>query len=546
MAGTNVPTFTFTPTGFVAPSGPLVLTGVQGDINAAFGNTLNYDLRTPQGQLAQSWSSIILNSYASFQFMSQQMDPAYSSGRMQDGIGRIYFMQRNAAIPTQLQVSCIGNLGVVIPFGALIIDTSGVLYQCATVGGGTIPVTGSINLQFNAVIPGPTAVPGAAQVSIYQAIPGWDTATVLSGVVGSNVESQSAFELRRQQSVAANSLGPIGAIIGAVAAVPNVTDYFGFNNNNSAPAVFAGVTIPANSIYISVAGGTTSAIAQAILSKKGAGAPMAGNTTVTAFDSNPLYAAPIPYQITFTIPTPIQLLWNVILINNPLIPSNATTLIQNALVAAVTGQSTLNPAPPKARIATTVYANAYIPAIAALGSWAQVSSLQVGSINVNPAIFNGHISGNTLTVTTVVSGTIAIGQFIFDQNNRTSNGTQIISGAGLSWQVNQPQTMAGATFTGNTTGSSVNVTVSALTGLIGIGDVITGAGVPAATTILSQTSGPTGGAGVYVMSAAANLVGIACTTNAVISGAAAASANTVVNANQVPQCTAPNITVSHT
>lgn len=546
MAGTNVPSFTFGPNGFVAPSGPAVLTGVQGDINAAFGNSLNFSLTTPQGQLSQSWASIIDNTYATFQFMAQQMDPSYASGRMQDGIARIYFLQRNPAIPTQLQVSCVGNAGVVIPFGALIVDTLGNLYQCATVGGGTIPAGGSIVLQFNAAIPGPTTVPSANAVSIYQAIPGWDTVTVVSGIIGQNVESQSAFELRRQNAVAANSLGPIGAIIGAVAQVPNVTDYFGFSNNSASPASIAGVSVPANSIYVSVAGGTTSAVAQAILSKKGAGAPMAGNTTVTAYDNNPLYAAPIPYQITFTVPTPLQLLASVVLINNPLIPSNATTLVQNALIAAVTGQSTLNPAPPKARIGTTFVGNAYIAAIAALGSWAQVSSLLVGSINTNPATFWGSINANTLTVVSgSVSGTIAVGQYIFDLNNRIPIGTQIVSGSGLSWQVNNPQSL-GATFTGNTTGSNINITISAVTGVIGINDVISGAGITVGTTILSQTSGTPGGAGVYVMSAAANLTNIACATNPVISGAVPASATTPINANQVPQIAASTIAVSHT
>jgi len=96
---TLVPTFTFGPAGFVAPSGPAVLAGVQGDINASFGNTLNYSLTTPQGQLAMSWAAIIDNTYATFQFYAQQMDPAYASGRMQDAIGRIYGMQRQPSIP---------------------------------------------------------------------------------------------------------------------------------------------------------------------------------------------------------------------------------------------------------------------------------------------------------------------------------------------------------------------------------------------------------------------------------------------------------------
>ena len=58
----------------------------------------------------------------------------------------------------------------------------------------------------------------------------------------------------------------------------------------------------------------------------------------------------------------------------------------------------------------------------------------------------------------------------------------------------------GSTFTA--TGSSTSLTVTSVTGLISIGDTISGTGVPAGTTIVSQTSGTTGGAGVYVTSVA--------------------------------------------
>ena len=540
MAGTLVPTFTFGPAGFVAPSGPAVLAGEQGDINAAFNNSLNYNLVTPQGQLASSLSATISNTYATFQYYTQQVDPAYSSGRMQDAIGRIYGLQRNPSVPTQLQISCLGAQGVIIPINALIADSSGNLYTCTQAG--TIPVTGSITLPFNCTLPGPTAVPQANAVSIYQTIPGWDAVSVVSGIVGVNVEGRQAFEIRRQDTVQGNALGPIGAIIGQVAQVPTVTDYWGYNNATASPVTIFGVTIPANSIYVTVAGGTSAAIGQAILSRKGGGCPMAGNTTVTAVDNNPLYATPIPYTITYETPTPIQVLWNVALVNNPLVPSNATTLIQNALIAAATAQSNLNPPPPKVRIGMTVYAANYAQALTALGSWVQISALQVGTINTSPTTFNASISVNTLTVVSgSVVGTIAIGQAIFDNDNRILNGTYILSGSGLSWTLNQPNSL-GATFTGN--GSGTNLTVSAITGLIGIGDVVSGTGVPANTTILSQTSGPAGGNGVYVTSNATTSSGASLATNAPITAASANNAKTSINGNQVPQITAPNIVVT--
>lgn len=58
----------------------------------------------------------------------------------------------------------------------------------------------------------------------------------------------------------------------------------------------------------------------------------------------------------------------------------------------------------------------------------------------------------------------------------------------------------GATFTATAAGA--NLTTSAVTGVISPGDSISGTGVPAGTTIISQTSGTPGGAGVYVTSVA--------------------------------------------
>lgn len=55
-----------------------------------------------------------------------------------------------------------------------------------------------------------------------------------------------------------------------------------------------------------------------------------------------------------------------------------------------------------------------------------------------------------------------------------------------------------AAFTG--TGSGTALTTTSVTGIILFGDTVLGTGVPAGTTIVSQTSGTPGGAGVYVTS----------------------------------------------
>lgn len=620
MAGTAVPQIQFTSVGFVVPSGPAILAGVQMDIESAFGRSLNFNSTTPQGQLASSWGAIIANADAVFAYYAQQIDPAYSSGRFQDAIGRLIpGFERQPALPTALQVACSGAQGVPIPINALVRDGNGNLYQCTQAG--TIPSGGSITLAFACTVPGPVSVPAA--VTIVRVLPGWDSASVVTGAVGRNAETRAQFEARRLDSVAGNSFGAIGSIIGAVAGVPGVLDYFGYNNNTANPVTINGVTIAAFSIYLAAAGGVATSIGQAILSKKGAGAPMTGNTTVTAYDSNPLYSSPVAYQITFENPPALQVLFKVTISNSSLVPSNAVTLVQQSLIAAfaggvleasftgsiagnvltvsalasgtvavgqtisdltgnlaantqitalgtgtgglgtytvntaqtiaaetMTSESPSAGAVPRARINSLLFAIQYVPAIAALGSWAQVAAITIGSANAADAVVFGSISGNTLTVPTggVVSGTVVLGDTLDDVTGMVADGTNItIFGTGTggagTYTVNNPQNV-GATFTGS--GSGTNLTTSSVTGTIAIGQTVFGAGVPASTTIISQTSGPTGGAGVYVTSGATTSSSAALASCEQISCASASHASVQVQANQIPQLLASNIAVGTT
>lgn len=93
----------------------------------------------------------------------------------------------------------------------------------------------------------------------------------------------------------------------------------------------------------------------------------------------------------------------------------------------------------------------------------------------------------------VTGSAAAIGDSVYADYSNGEASPAIQTGATVTGAI-------GATFTA--TGSSTNLTVTSVTGLISIGDKISGTGVPANTTIVSQTSGTTGGAGVYVTSAA--------------------------------------------
>jgi hypothetical protein len=127
------------------------------------------------------------------------------------------------------------------------------------------------------------------------------------------------------------------------------------------------------------------------------------------------------------------------------------------------------------------------------------------------AIFTGSISSTTLTVTSVQSGTIAIGQAIFGQGvAQNSVITALGTGTGGvgTYTVSDSQTVAStainsvaspAIVTGAISGTTL--TVSAVTsGTLKIGQTIEGSGVTDGTIITAFGTG-SGGAGTYTVSA---------------------------------------------
>lgn len=81
----------------------------------------------------------------------------------------------------------------------------------------------------------------------------------------------------------------------------------------------------------------------------------------------------------------------------------------------------------------------------------------ISNVAIQSSVFVGAISGTTLTVSSVTSGNIAIGQVL--TGTGVTAGTFIVSGSGLSWVVSASQTVtAGTTFTSD---QSVTITTSA-------------------------------------------------------------------------------------
>lgn len=445
MSGTSVPQPSFTDAGFLAPAEPDILAGTQADINAAFGGGLNPALTTPQGQLASSLAAIIGDCYDQFTLLVNSVDPAFASGRMQDAIGRIYFQTRLPPQFTTVAALCEGLSGRAIPTGATARATDGNIYTCTA--GGSIPVGGQITLQFACNVSGPITCPAGSLSEIYGTFPGWDSITnVADGVVGTSVEKRAAYELRRSQSVASNSQGGDPAVLGSVLQVPGVTDCYVTDNSTGSPVTLDGITVPAHSLYVCVVGGDPVAVATAIWLKKMPGCGYAtANTSETVFD-NSYPISPPSYTVTFetAIPQNVYVLVNIA--NSASVPANAIAQIQAAVLPAFSGAD----GGTRATINQLLFASRYYAGISALGSWARIISIKLGTVLSPTAAFTATISGTTMTVSAVSSGTIAVDQIVDSTAVALTPGVQISalgSGTGSTgtYILTVPQTVSSGT-----------------------------------------------------------------------------------------------------
>lgn len=465
---TNVPQIQFLATGLSVPTEAAVLAGVQADISAAYGVPLNFASDTPQGQLASSLAAAISGAYATFAAIVNGINPDVAIAFMQDAIGRIYFQNRNPGLSTVVQCNCTGA-NVTIPIGAQAQDTSGNLYQCTQ--GGTIGAGGgTISCTFANMTVG--AIPCAASTLtiIYQGISGWESITnPAPGVVGAAIETPPAFEYRRRNSVSGNAQGFLAATYGAVFDVANVIDAFCYENDTSSSVNYGATnfSLAANSIYVGVIGGASSDIAQAVYSKKGPGCNYNGNTSVTVTDTSGNYQTPPTYTVKFNnnSQNPANVYFTVTLPNLSTLPSNISTLVQNAIVNQFTGASSVAP---RARIASTIAASDYTAAVqqcAGSTIFVQVLSIAIGTtFSGQGTLVNG---STTLTITTATSGLLTFGTQV--------TGTDIPTGAYIQQQL-----------TGTVGGVGTYQMSAAATGTVGTAEAITGATGQSATFGIDQ------------------------------------------------------------
>lgn len=341
---------------------------------------LNTDPETPQGQIIDSQTAAIHQKDVELAFLAQQFNPQTASGRWQDALAKIYFINRKPAINSTCVCTLTGINGTTVAAGALIRSTYDQtlwsLNEDVTIG-----ADGTTTATFTCQSEGAIQAGVATLTQIVTTVPGWDAVTnATAAEVGQLVESQAAFEERRYQSVALNGRSTTAAVYARVAEVNNVIAAYVTDNKTNVNKTVDGYTLSPHSIYVAVIGGDDDDIAEAIYNSVSAGCDYNGNTTVNVTDPN----TDAIEAVTFMRPTQLQLYVKVTIQGDGNLPDGYKAIVQRAVYNNFYGLDTTTTISGEAILRvimnTDLYASRFLPSILNAGI-SQLLRVEISSDN---------------------------------------------------------------------------------------------------------------------------------------------------------------------
>jgi uncharacterized phage protein gp47/JayE len=259
-----------------------------------FGADIYIDPDSQDGQQIAIFASAINDANAMAVQVYNSFSP--SSGR---GVGlssnvKINGIARRVASYSTVDLLITGQAGTTITSGAAA-DAAGNRWLLpASV---TIPPDGDIVVTATARDIGAIEAAANTITTIGTPTRGWQSVTnPAAATLGAPVENDAQLRIRQTVSTALPSLTVFEGTIGAVASIPGVVRYRGYENDQSVTDAHG---IPAHSISLVVQGGDAAAIASAIAAKKTPGTGTYGSTSVDVTDEYGVNRA-----IRFYRPTP--------------------------------------------------------------------------------------------------------------------------------------------------------------------------------------------------------------------------------------------------
>lgn len=289
---------TVTPAGISAPPFSDVYASLRASFQSIYGADAYIDPDSQDGQLLAVFARAVADGNDADVAAFLSFSPATAVGGGLSSNVKINGIARAVATNSQVILRVGGNVGTQVVNG-IATDANRVRWLLPALV--TIPPAGFVDVTATAEAPGANAAAAGIITQIATPQLGWQTVTnPAAASPGAPVETDAALRRRQTVSTALPSQTVLDGIRGAVSAVAGVTAVRVYENDTDAADANGQ---PEHSIAVMVIGGTAADVASAILLKKTPGAFTYGSTVVVATDP----ASGVPYNIRYTVPTPVPL-----------------------------------------------------------------------------------------------------------------------------------------------------------------------------------------------------------------------------------------------
>lgn len=264
-----------TATGFVLKPQDVILDEIKAYQLANISPSLDVSDDSVIGQINGIMSSKLAELWevAAAVYSSQYPDSA--TGVPLDNVGSLSGADRLEATKSAVTVTVTGTPATVLPVGRIMsTDPAGDRFTLTAEV--TIPGGGSIDGVFEAEEFGPIRANAGTLTVIETPVSGWASGTnALDAELGRDVETDEAFRLRRELTLAAPASATVEAIRAQVLEVDNVTTCSVYENNTE---ITDSEGRPAKSVEVVVEDGDDTEIAEAIFTSKAGGIRAYGTT----------------------------------------------------------------------------------------------------------------------------------------------------------------------------------------------------------------------------------------------------------------------------
>lgn len=323
---------------------------------------INTAPETPQGQIIDAETLAITQKDAELAFLANMFNPKTARGIWQDALAEIYFIKRKKAVNSRCYCVLTGLNGTLIEKGSKIQSSADGTYW-DLLEDVTINDNSSVTALFECESEGAVIASPNTLNKIITTVAGWDTVNnIQSATVGSLEESQQAFEKRRYDSVALNSVGTTASVFSRVNQIDDVVGCYVVDNKTNVNKIIDDYLLKPHSIYVAVIGGSNQDIAEAIYRSLSAGCDYNGNTQITVVDPH----THAREKVTFMRPA-LQNVYIKVNVFDKDLPDDYESLIKNAVITNFYGQDEqieiAGEAVTRAIMGQDIYASRFLPSI---------------------------------------------------------------------------------------------------------------------------------------------------------------------------------------